>query len=358
MAQPLSAGPQAMGTITGRQHLLAAVNNFINLLSPQQRATLTQTGGDFVGLTKALQDKRVSEKRINRCEAFLQSVQQFSGIVDTMIQHDPVISALIWGSIKILFLTAQNFVQYFSELTKLLERVGQLWPIFKEFQELWPQSQGLQDAVLEYYAQIVDFCANAIEFLRSSGARMVLKAMLRPVQNEFQDAEQKLLFQQKIVEYQIILAKEDEERKARQQQVLFNTELERKFDVGVSLLRRLEAGENGNERQLQLQKIGDNVLQLERRRDAQKKYDDRQKLLKRISNYDHTEIFLDCANTSHPRTGEWLYEMHEYKEWVQSPVPSLLWCYGIPGSGKSVLATSVVKHLLDTCLKQASRTSG
>ncbi|KAF8462148.1 hypothetical protein BDZ91DRAFT_735328, partial [Kalaharituber pfeilii] len=104
MAQPPSAGPQAMGTITGRQHLLAAVNNFINLLSPQQRATLTQTGGDFVGLTKALQDKRVSEKRINRCEAFLQSVQQFSGIVDTMIQHDPVISALIWGSIKILLL--------------------------------------------------------------------------------------------------------------------------------------------------------------------------------------------------------------------------------------------------------------
>ncbi|KAF8462151.1 hypothetical protein BDZ91DRAFT_360385 [Kalaharituber pfeilii] len=115
MAQPPSAGPQAMGTITGRQHLLAAVNNFINLLSPQQRATLTQTGGDFVGLTKALQDKRVSEKRINRCEAFLQSVQQFSGIVDTMIQHEPVISALLWGSIKILFLV------YSTELRSILQ---------------------------------------------------------------------------------------------------------------------------------------------------------------------------------------------------------------------------------------------
>ncbi|KAF8460055.1 hypothetical protein BDZ91DRAFT_766560 [Kalaharituber pfeilii] len=64
--------------------------------------------------------------------------------------------------------TAQNFVRYFSALTELLEKLGKLCPIFKEFRDLWPHYEGLQDAVFEYYAQTVNFCTNALAFLRKS----------------------------------------------------------------------------------------------------------------------------------------------------------------------------------------------
>ncbi|KAF8472835.1 hypothetical protein BDZ91DRAFT_760293 [Kalaharituber pfeilii] len=323
---------------TGRENLVDAVDAFNKLLSPEQRQALSQpqTPGDIVELTKALQDAKVSEKKLQRCEGFLQSVQQFSGIIDTMIQHRPCVSALVWGSVKILLLTAQNYVQYFSCLTKLFKRLGILCPIFKEFQELWPQHQGLQDAVFEYYAQMVRFCTDALAFLRRSSTSMILRALLLPLKDELQEVEKNLIFQQKIVEYQVILAREDEVRKTRQRQMVFNTKWEEHADAelqewahNTQWRQRLEASARRNEEhQLkQWKKSRD----LELRQEAQKNY--------------------SC-------TGEWLYEMDKYKEWVESCSSALLWCHGIPGSGKSVLSAAVVKHLLDTRIQQTNCGSG
>ncbi|KAF8466010.1 hypothetical protein BDZ91DRAFT_763458 [Kalaharituber pfeilii] len=212
---------------TGRENLLNAVDAFSKLLLPAERSALTQTTtpDGILELTTALKDARVSEKKIKRCEAFLQSVQQFSGIVDTMIQHNACISALVWGSVKILLLTARNYIRYFSCLTDLLEKLGMVCPIFKEFQDLWPHFQGLQDAIFEYYAQTVKFCADALDFYAS---------------------------QQKIVEYQIILARERTAREARQHLILFSNNWEahreeerQEWTCNSKWRQRLEANATG-----------------------------------------------------------------------------------------------------------------
>ncbi|KAF8465374.1 hypothetical protein BDZ91DRAFT_783363 [Kalaharituber pfeilii] len=371
-------GPQAQQP-TGQENLINAVDAFSKLLSLDERNALnqTETPTDILDLTKALQDARVSEKNIKRCEAFLQSVQQFSRVVDTMIQHQTYISALVWGSVKLLLLTAHNYIRYFACLTELLEKLGMLCPIFTEFQDLWPHYQGLQDAVFEYYAKTVVFCTDALAFLRRSSTSMIWRALLLPLGNELQDVEKKLIFQQKIVEYQVILAREDTARKARQQQILFSNKWEQHTNVELQewarfnkkwedhkdielqewvrnrqWRRRLEASVKRNEeRQLQQWK---KTIDLELKQEAQRKLEERRRLLERISDYNHTTTFLEFFNSSHPSTGKWLYEMEEYKEWVQSCHSSILWCHGIPGSGKSVLSTSVVKYLLDTCLQQTT----
>ncbi|KAF8467186.1 hypothetical protein BDZ91DRAFT_848457 [Kalaharituber pfeilii] len=350
---------------TGRENLINAVDAFGNLLSPAERNALdqTETPGNILDLTTALKEAKVSEKKIKRCEAFLQSVQQFSSIVDTLIQHSPFISALVWGSVKILLLTARNYIQYFSCLTDLLEKLGVLCPIFKEFQDLWPHCQGLQDAVFDYYAQTVVFCTDALKFLRRSSTTMILRALVRPLNNELQDVEKKLLFQQKIVEYQVVLEREASARKARQVLLLFNSNWEtyREEELQERIhsrqwRQRLEAGVKGiKEYQLQQWK---KIRDLELESKTQKKFEERQRQLRRISDYNHTITFLEFANASHSCTGRWLFEMDEYKQWVQSNHSSLLWCYGIPGSGKSVLSTSIMKHLLDTCVQETQNDSG
>ncbi|KAJ7430746.1 ankyrin repeat-containing domain protein [Mycena latifolia] len=43
-------------------------------------------------------------------------------------------------------------------------------------------------------------------------------------------------------------------------------------------------------------------------------------------------------------TGEWLLEEDRFKAW-KSSLGGALWCYGIPGAGKTVLASLVVQHL-------------
>lgn len=48
-----------------------------------------------------------------------------------------------------------------------------------------------------------------------------------------------------------------------------------------------------------------------------------------------------------PGTGNWLTTGHSYKHWLQSEDTGLLWIKGIPGSGKSVLASRIIKEISD-----------
>lgn len=46
-------------------------------------------------------------------------------------------------------------------------------------------------------------------------------------------------------------------------------------------------------------------------------------------------------------TCQWLQERQAFQEWYSSPVKSLLWLEGIPGSGKSVVTSSLIEQLSD-----------
>ncbi|KAJ7487830.1 ankyrin repeat-containing domain protein [Mycena latifolia] len=52
------------------------------------------------------------------------------------------------------------------------------------------------------------------------------------------------------------------------------------------------------------------------------------------------EIF----SSRQPGTGEWLLEDSRFKAWKSSP-GGTIWCHGIPGAGKTVLASFIVHHL-------------
>ncbi|KAF7343474.1 Ankyrin repeat domain-containing protein [Mycena venus] len=52
----------------------------------------------------------------------------------------------------------------------------------------------------------------------------------------------------------------------------------------------------------------------------------------------------DILSTRHEGTGEWLLNANEFREW-KSKTGSTLWCYGMPGAGKTVLASLVADHL-------------
>ncbi|KAE9376374.1 hypothetical protein N431DRAFT_479659 [Stipitochalara longipes BDJ] len=45
-------------------------------------------------------------------------------------------------------------------------------------------------------------------------------------------------------------------------------------------------------------------------------------------------------------TGQWVFGKHEFSKWEKSQAPCLLWIHGIPGAGKTKLATSIVDHFL------------
>ncbi|EGX95550.1 ankyrin 2,3/unc44, putative [Cordyceps militaris CM01] len=59
---------------------------------------------------------------------------------------------------------------------------------------------------------------------------------------------------------------------------------------------------------------------------------------------DDSEFYKHLAAHLHG-TGKWLLESQEYKDWHKSQENGLLWIRGIPGSGKSVYAAMLTRHL-------------
>ncbi|KAJ7693718.1 ankyrin repeat domain-containing protein [Mycena olivaceomarginata] len=59
----------------------------------------------------------------------------------------------------------------------------------------------------------------------------------------------------------------------------------------------------------------------------------------------------DISKTRQQGTGEWLLNDPKFKGWKSNP-GQVLWCPGIPGAGKSVLASLVVEHLTDQSMNK------
>lgn len=55
----------------------------------------------------------------------------------------------------------------------------------------------------------------------------------------------------------------------------------------------------------------------------------------------HRARLKDCL----PGSGRWLFKNEKFVQWRKSSVSSLIWLHGIPGSGKSILVSSVIEHL-------------
>ncbi|KAF3762569.1 hypothetical protein M406DRAFT_263163 [Cryphonectria parasitica EP155] len=75
----------------------------------------------------------------------------------------------------------------------------------------------------------------------------------------------------------------------------------------------------------------------------------RDKLLQWLCSIDPSENYNAARDKHENGTGDWLLrDSEEFKTWRMCP-GSLLWLHGKAGSGKSILSSSVVKHLRERC---------
>ena len=100
-------------TYRSKDSLSVALGQFQGCLTPDQRdqfrAIGTPTVADVVSLTNEVNKKDSSRKSrvwAQRTRGILDSVQQYSAVVDTLVQANPAISGLVWGSIKFVILVA------------------------------------------------------------------------------------------------------------------------------------------------------------------------------------------------------------------------------------------------------------
>ena len=179
--------------------LKRALENFESILTPEQKNRLQSIAAVpdapvIIAFTTQLDNenaKRGSNCVATRLLTFLQSIQQFTGVVDTIVSSNPAIAALVWGSVKFAILVSRqyyqvnsgifhaddffhqlisNYASYFDKLSALFMRVSKHCPRYSEYQILYADSVGLRVAVRNFYATVINCCTHAVQLISNSGA--------------------------------------------------------------------------------------------------------------------------------------------------------------------------------------------
>ncbi|KAH0375897.1 hypothetical protein KCU84_g2365, partial [Aureobasidium melanogenum] len=329
--------PPTAATAISTNALSDAIKSFQNCLEPDQKARLEAIKAvpDAHAVAQfTYQLDQENAKRKSRCVAarislLLDSVQQFSGIVETFVSSNPHIAALVWGSVKLVLQIASNFTTYFDNLSALLMTIGKRCPKFQEYQKLYRDSTDLQKVLCDFYSVVVRCCEQAIIVLRRPGYIQLLKSVtssfnvdFAPIITQIDRHSEEVKETIRLAEAKLNVAERQDQRTER--------EAAEKYRLSSMLYRK--------ERE-KIEADWAAQMQLEKRKIRQASK------LEQFSDYNHKIAYWKARTRRHGSTGQWLTQTDEFKQWMTGSVPSVFWFTGILGSGKTVTTAFVVEQL-------------
>ncbi|KAF4768957.1 hypothetical protein HAV15_008719 [Penicillium sp. str.  len=320
--------------------LNAALKNFENILTEDQKrefqkSTTTPDIASVIEFVAEIDARNSSTKR--RCVAprlftFLEATQQFTGVVNTFVSSNPIIAALVWGGVKTAILTASNVASYFDKVTSMIMRIGKFSPTYRKFGPLYPDCIGLQHALCDFYAIVINLCVKIIEVSRRTSLMQTVSSIINPFESEFKPFLDLLDDATKKINLEVSLASKQADMQAKklleyesQQNSTFRP-LARNF-FQTSLKQQAEA----NERRMKLKKSEMAKLKTIIRNN--------------LSPIDHDRPLRQIMKQRVPTTAEWFQKELVFDKWKEEPQTAMLWCLGTIGMGKTVLMSNVVDKL-------------
>ncbi|GFG16217.1 hypothetical protein IFM5058_07848 [Aspergillus udagawae] len=321
------------------ESLTEALRSFEHILTEEQKqqfqgSTVKPDAGSVIVFVAELSAK---EKSTSRCVAprlctFLDATHQFSGVVETFVSSNPTVAALVWGGVKTAILTASNVASYFDKVTSMIMAVGRSCPTYQQFGHVYPGCVGLQRALCDYYAVIVQLCIKIIEVSRRMVITQVLSSIFVPFEAEFKSFLDKLDQATKDIQLQILLASKQAENEAKK-------------------LQEHESKDNAIFRQLSLKFHKDSnrgytearqwrIVMM--KREAAKL---RASIRHNLSTINYVKPWKQAMQQLVPSTAEWLQQESLFHQWKDERDTAILWCSGTIGVGKTVLMSNVVAHL-------------
>ncbi|MCJ1347169.1 hypothetical protein MMC31_005390 [Peltigera leucophlebia] len=321
----------SLNTTPANGQLQEALDKFEAVLTPEQKESLQNIAtvpdpAAIIAFTTQLDDENA--KRRSRCVAtrllkFLQSIQQFSTVVDTYVSSNPAIPALVWGSVKLAVLLTFNYASYFDKLSALFMSFSKYCPRYSDYQILYADSAGLQAAVCNFYAVVIDCFKETRTFWR-------------PFKTDELGRFEKDIQQCKLeVDAEIDRALHETIHRERQLQITDRKAADRRWNLS-SIFRTEVTQSNEEERRWR--------IQIDKRYAISRK----QALLDKLSNYDYSTPFRQASTKRHGATTDWLITSTEFINWVSSPKSNMFLLSGKLGSGKTVLTASAVSHLFSS----------
>ncbi|KAH7226708.1 hypothetical protein BKA60DRAFT_659394 [Fusarium oxysporum] len=353
----LTRSSQVVATVPGKgdQILQNAIDSFRTVLTPEQLAefnsiqSVPDTDAVLI-FTAELDLRRRSQKGksiASRLFPVLQAVHNFTAVIDTFISSNPTIAALVWGSVKLTMQIMLNAASYYEAFAELFMNLGTICPRFEQYQALFPNSERLQTALCNFNASIIRCCQHVIDMPKSgSGWTSPLNPLNASFWQSFQQAFesnlQELRDYSKNVKEEIRLAQAQSEYRNRELQRIEQDQAEKSR---LSLGRFMSRTRDDFDTMRQSQVLGNQQLEKEKN----------QKLLDSLSSHDYLKPLKQARQKRYPQSADWIFDTGEFKRWAEGTAARFLWCSGKMGSGKTILAASVIDYLLTKPSQAGSR---
>ncbi|KAJ5971338.1 uncharacterized protein N7479_001256 [Penicillium vulpinum] len=343
MASQLSSRAGLQGA-DPTQSLNKALENFQNTLTKQQKREFQESVSapdiasviEFVAEIDARNSSTTRRCVAPRLCTFLEATQQFTDVVDTFVSSNPIVAALVWGGIKTAILTASNVASYFDKVTSMIMRIGRYSPTYQQFGLLYPSCIGLQRALCDFYAIIINLCVKIIEVSRRTVLKQTISSIISPFESEFKlfldllgeatqniNLEVSLASKQADQEAKNLLEYESRENSTFRPKALdfYKKTLKQQADAQADASR---SRMNMKKREIAKLKIS---------------------IRKNLSPINHISPWRQTMKQRVSATAEWLQKEMAFEKWKDDPQTAILWCLGTIGMGKTVLMSYVVAQL-------------
>ncbi|KAJ5090487.1 hypothetical protein N7532_009171 [Penicillium argentinense] len=280
---------------------------------------------------------------LKRLGPFLEAMDQWGKVVEVFCNSNEIV-AFVWGPVKFLLQVASNHQKAFTELLDTYEAIGEHLPLLLQYQDLFRVQPEMVRVLSLIYEDILEFHRLAIQYFQQRSWKQLFDDNWKAKKARFATIISSLGRHRGLVETQANILHMQAFDDLRRQ---INDHHDEQMQ-GLDDARQL--AESGRGRSIQefeqARQIADSnhraQLQLEEKRQMKKVFD-----WLRAPNTDFEHYKLKKTREIYPNTGRWLLEHPSFKEWLDpdyAKIPPLLWLNGIPGSGKTVLASIVVEE--------------
>lgn len=267
----------------------------------------------FNDLTNSIVDLQTKQYELrelqnqNRLRPFLEVIEQYGKLVEVFYNGNAIM-AFVWGPIKFLLQVTSTYNAAFNELLDTYEHIGEKLPLLLRYQDLFRSKPHMVRILALIYEDILKFHRITLRYFQQPLWRQLFDATWKTYKARFSGIISNMAQHQSLIESQASLSKiEDFEESRRITDYQFEAEMKNED------LRRLQAVYNWLS----------------------------------ATNVETQQDYLSSTRADYPGTGRWLLDNVSFKEWFnpQFPkVPPLLWLNGIPGAGKTILASLVVEE--------------
>ncbi|KAF2660328.1 hypothetical protein K491DRAFT_711829 [Lophiostoma macrostomum CBS 122681] len=262
-------------------------------------------------------------------ETSLMVFNQYAGTIDILIQHQPHIANKEIATSTIIT----------QEAGRVISEIGRC----DRYLRLFPASDRLFTATSELFAQIINYLVRATAFYSSPLPKRYIKVGLSAAATKMEDILKQIECLSLRVEREAQLAGEERHQIARdtlsvqvsslteesQKQMAYRHESLTLMQSTVCLQR---------ETIVMATKFRNSV-------NLQWKIDKLEKKKERIVAWLRQPLSHNASSTPwEPGTAEWILQHRMFREWDESHPRRLLWIHGIPGSGKSVMASFLTQR--------------